>query len=321
MEEKQRLKELRGRMNKTGLIVGAYYGLMNLGVTVVMLVDLIIYLICNIETWTLESLAEHIIEFATSNGWGYLLAVGIGALSVLLWKGLPFWKEEVFAREKKMTLAAFGQLFCVFLSVQALLQFIAPLVEWILNQMGLSMMAAMEAASISSKSVSMFLYVAFIGPIAEELLFRGLLLRILKPCGKRFAIFGSAVLFGLLHGNVAQIPFAALVGLVLGYVTLEYSIGWAIVLHIFNNFVLSDLLGRLAEVLPEWVTGMILFSILLFAAIVALVVLITQRADVKAYKKSDPMDSLAVKAFFTSPIILIFAILMLLSSLLTIARI
>jgi len=118
-----------------------------------------------------------------------------------------------------------------------------------------------------------------------------------------------------------QIPFAALVGLVLGYVTLEYSIGWAIVLHIFNNFVLSDLLGRLAEVLPEGIGGILLFAILLFSAIIALAVLIAQRADIKAYRKSDPMDRLALKAFFTSPIILIFAILMLLSSLLTITRI
>lgn len=321
MEEKQKMRQLRSRMNPAGLSVLAYYGIMNVGVTIVMLVDMIVYLLRNFNAWTIDTLMEHMLQFATSNGWGYLLAVAAGALIVLLWKGFPFWKNEVFARVKKMTPGVFGQLFCVFMAVQTVLQFIAPLVEWLLNQVGLSVMVAMESASISSTGISMFLYIAFLGPIAEELLFRGLILRMLKPYGKRFAILASAILFGLLHGNVIQIPFAAGVGLVLGYVTLEYSIVWAIVLHIFNNFVLSDLLGRLSMVLPNGIGDLIIFAFLLIAGIVALAVIIVHWSDIKTYRKGDPMDKSALKAFFTSPVILIFGILMLLSSLLTITRI
>ena len=321
MEEKQKAKALRSNMNPTGLIALAYYGIMYVGVTVVMLLDLIVYLLCNIRTWTLDTLVEHILQFATSNGWGYLLAVAAGALIVFLWKGFLFWKIEVFAREKKMTAGVFFRLLCVFMSVQTLLMLTAPLIEWLLNQVGLSVMAAMKAASVSSTGVTMFLYVAFIGPIAEELLFRGLLLRILKPYGKRFAILASAILFGLLHGNVIQIPFAAAVGLVLGYVTLEYSIVWAIVFHIYNNFILSDLLGRLTDALPNGVGDMLVFAILLIAGIIALALIIIHWSDIKAYRKNDPMDKLAVKAFFTSPTVIVFAVLMLLSSLLTITKI
>ncbi len=320
MEVKQKVKALRGNMNPTGLIVLAYYGIMNVGVTVVMLLDLIVYLLCNIHTWTLETLTEYIMQFATSNGWGYLLAIAAGALIVFLWRGFLFWKNEVFAREKKMTPGIFFQLLCVFMSVQTLLMLTTPVIEWLLNQVGLSVMAAMEAASVSSTGLTMFLYVAFIGPVAEELLFRGLLLRILKPYGKRFAILASAILFGLLHGNVIQIPFAAAVGLVLGYVTLEYSIVWAIVLHIFNNFILSDLMGRLTTVLPDGAGDMLVFAILLIVGIIALALIIIHWSDIKVYRKNDPMNKLAVKAFFTSPTVIIFAVLMLLSSLLTITR-
>lgn len=308
-------------MNPSGLIVLAYYGIMNVGVMVVMLVDMIVYLLGNMDSWSVQSLVEHMMQFVASNGWGYLLAVAVGALIALLWKGFPFWKNEVFAREKKMTPGVFVQLFCVFMAVQTVLTIVFPVAEWLLNQVGLSVMAAMEAASISSTGVSMFLYVAFIGPVAEELLFRGLLLRILQPYGKRFAILTSAILFGLLHGNVIQSPFAIGVGLVLGYVTLEYSIIWAIVLHIFNNFVLSDLLGRLAAVLPNGMGDILIFAILLIAGIIAVALVIIHWSDIKDYRKRDPMDRLALKAFFTSPTVLIFAVLMLLSSLLTITRI
>ena len=320
MEQKQRVRQLRRGMNISGLTALAYYGIMNVAVTNVMLVDLIVYLLRNIQTWTVESLVNHIMEFTTSNGWGYLLAVAVGGLIVLLCKGIPFWKEEVFAQEKKMTPGTFGKLFCVFIAVQTVLSVVFPIAEWLMNQVGLSVTAAMEAASISSTGFSMFLYVAFVGPIAEELLFRGLLLRMLKPYGKRFAILASAILFGLLHGNVVQIPFAAAIGLVLGYITLEYSVVWAIVLHIFNNFVLSDLMGRLATVLPEGVGDLIVSLILLAAGIAAVVILIVHRFDIRNYSKADPMDKLAVKAFFTSPTVIIFAVLMLLSSLLTITR-
>ena len=37
-----------------------------------------------------------------------------------------------------------------------------------------------------------------------------------------------------MHGNIPQAVFAIFVGVVLGYVTIEYSIWWAILLHIFN---------------------------------------------------------------------------------------
>ena len=42
---------------------------------------------------------------------------------------------------------------------------------------------------------------AILAPVAEELMFRGWILRSLRPYGKRFAVLGSAVLFGIFHGN------------------------------------------------------------------------------------------------------------------------
>lgn len=324
MDRKQYLKNTRGRMNQVGLTLLVYYGMMNFFGILVMLVDLLGYLIRLIiqsESVDLDAMTQYMMDSITKNGWGYILCILAGTLIVFLWKGKAYWKDELFAKDKKMTSAAFFGLLAVFLSAQLFAQIFSMALEWLLNLVGLSAVAALEAASIMSTGFSMFLYVTILGPISEELLFRGLLLRLLKPWGKQTAILVSALMFGLFHGNIIQIPFAFLVGLVLGYVTVEYSIVWAIVLHIFNNLVMSDLLTRLTSSLPELASTWLFYGILVIATLAAVVLVIVKRKQVKAYFAQNPCDRLALRAMITSPGILVFGVLMLLMALLTITRI
>ena len=92
-----------------------------------------------------------------------------------------------------------------------------------------------DSIAESSVTVSMWLYVGLVAPICEEVLFRGVLMKELKPLGKNFAIVTSAMVFGLFHDDVVQGTFAFLFGLILGFVAMEYSLVWSIALHIFNN--------------------------------------------------------------------------------------
>lgn len=316
---KEQLKPLRSLCNTAGLSCLAYYGIMNAAVMIALTVDAIVYVAQNLQTLDMNELINHIMSADLSNGWGYLLATLTGGLILWLWKKKDFCLRTIFQSNRKMTAGSFFMLLAVFVSVQAVLQLIAPVMEWLLNLIGLSAMAAMETASMTADTFSMFLYLAFFAPIAEEVLFRGLILRVLEPMGKQFAIVVSAILFGLLHGNVVQIPFGFLVGLVLGYVTVEYSIFWAIVLHVINNFVLSDLLNRLSKLVPE-LGDHIFLAALIAAAVAAVAVLIVRRKDVAAYFRENRIVSPSWKAFFTSPGILIFGVLMLLMSLLSITR-
>ena len=65
------------------------------------------------------------------------------------------------------------------------------------------------------------LLAGLIAPAAEELLFRRLLLRRLRPYGERFALVASALCFGLFHGNLNQFFYAFLLGLVLAELALS----------------------------------------------------------------------------------------------------
>ena len=85
--------------------------------------------------------------------------------------------------------------------------------------------------------IGMFIAVAVVAPLLEEVLCRGLLLdSLLRKRSPRASILISAAFFGLLHLNPAHVVLAAALGLVLGYVYYRTrSLALVIALHAFNN--------------------------------------------------------------------------------------
>lgn len=82
----------------------------------------------------------------------------------------------------------------------------------------------------------LIIFVAILGPIFEELIFRGLFLNRLRVYGDKTAIIYTAILFGLFHTNLPQIPFAIALGLIFAYVVVKTNnIKYSIILHICVN--------------------------------------------------------------------------------------
>lgn len=82
-----------------------------------------------------------------------------------------------------------------------------------------------------------FILMVVIGPIVEELIFRKLMIDRLSIYGDRVAIFFSAVAFGLMHRNFYQFFYAALLGLLLGYVYASTrNVKYTVLMHMFFNF-------------------------------------------------------------------------------------
>ena len=319
--DKTMIKEARRDMNRVGVTMLVYYALMNVVAVLVLIADLVGYLtqlLMSGQNLDPDAMIQYIMDGAMNNGWMYIVSIAIGLLVVLFWKGKGYWRNEVFVKNNPMTVGSFFSLLCVFLSAQFFFQLFSLALEWLLNQIGFSAMAAVEMASTTGSTFSMYIYVCFLGPIAEELLFRGIVLRTLRPWGKQAAILISALVFGLFHGNVVQIPFAFAVGVVLGYVAVEHSIIWAIVLHIINNFVVADLMTRLLQLLPEDMGLMLESGIFLAVAVTAIVVLIVRGPEVAAYFKENRIPKPARRGAWTAAALIVFAVLMLLMSLLTI---
>lgn len=82
------------------------------------------------------------------------------------------------------------------------------------------------------------LTIAIIAPLAEEVCFRGAIQQYLHKNGATpmRAIFVSSVLFAVMHMNPAQIPFAFVVGLILGvFYWKTGSLILPCVIHMVNN--------------------------------------------------------------------------------------
>ena len=295
-----------------------YYGVMNAVVILVAIPDCVVFAIGCIQSGIgIDELTDAIINRIAGNGWGYILACAIGFMAMLIWKKPHFCFVEIWKAQRPMKLGGFAALTCIFISGQAISQLGIETLEHVSNNFGFSIMESIESATSVSETLSMFLYVSLIAPVFEEILFRGLILRSLQPYGKKFAIFTSAYLFGMFHGNIVQSPYAFLIGLVLGYVTIEYSMVWAVVLHMGNNLILGDLLGRITQFLPfkaqEWI-----FLILIWGCtIAAILVMIVKWKDLLTYVKTDRMHPLCIKSFFSSPPVIVFTCVMGASILLT----
>lgn len=91
--------------------------------------------------------------------------------------------------------------------------------------------------TITSASLPLqVLAVCIIGPVAEELCFRGVTLSRMSRIRPWIAVLIQAVLFGIVHLNVLQSSYAALLGIFLGYITVRYrNIMYAIIGHIAFN--------------------------------------------------------------------------------------
>lgn len=201
-------------------------------------------------------------------GWGYLAASVLGLL-LSLWMGKP---RLLLARRRPMTFLRLMGIVAVLFSVQLVSVVMANLVGYAKLMLG-----------AVDRGPGMYLYVCLLAPILEELLFRGMLLRCAEPFGKRFAIFATAAVFGIYHCSLTQSPFAFALGCVLGYVAVEYSLIWAMILHIFNNLVISDWLPRLSESLLGELADLLVWGTVAVFSVAALVVLICRQDAIAGY--------------------------------------
>ena len=137
--------------------------------------------------------------------------------------------------------------FLTFLALIIGVQGVLILAQLIFAALGMPLVSpTSDSLDESAVTVSMWLYIGLIGPVVEEIVFRGVLMRQLKPFGRNFAIVTSALIFALFHDDVVQGVFAFLCGLVFGFVAMEYSLVWSIALHIVNNAVIGGVLSEFA---------------------------------------------------------------------------
>lgn len=158
------------------------------------------------------------------------------------------------------------------------------------------------------------LVMAVLPALLEEMIYRGYILRTLRPYGNVFAVIVSSLLFGLMHGNLRQIPFAFIVGLVLGLLyVLTDNIWMSITVHFANNAisVLMEYFGfGLSEMAVGYFYAMIIYGLTILGG-VALLVLFSRYKEQMRVRKLDTHLTVSKRTatLFATPAFLICLIL------------
>lgn len=106
------------------------------------------------------------------------------------------------------------------------------------------------SAVASSNPLETLVFAVLIGPVLEELVFRGLIIGRMRRFGDKAAILFSAAVFGLFHGNLYQFFYAFGVGLLFGFIyvrtnRLRYSMGLHVCINFVGSFIPSLLLNKI----------------------------------------------------------------------------
>lgn len=218
-------------------------------------------------------------DYLENSGWPYLLSCILGILLVKTNYKKYYGIKSIRHENKKITPKIFLAALAFSVATQLIFLFVGNIIENLLNIVHLSAVDSTEQATMVSTTVTMFLYVSIVGPIVEELLFRGLVLRVFEPRGKLFAMIASALLFAVFHGNLVQGIFAFSIGLVFAYVALEYSIKWSMVLHIFNNLILGDVMGILVKYITSSIVNIVYLLFLIICTVAAIIIAICKRRE------------------------------------------
>jgi len=216
----------------------------------------------------------------------YLIYVVVAIAVFLLWyyKGFVSKKTKVKLKEifgTRSVVASIGIALSLYFFINAVL----TLVSWISPEIIDSYNELMEEAGLMSNSVMTIFYAVILGPIAEELCFRGVVFGILEKSGVRpvWIIGLSAIMFGVMHLIPVQVLYATFIGLFFGFLRYRYrSVILTIVVHILFNLS-GTYIGGLVDSFGLGDGAAMIFGGI--AAIVLVFAVVMVNGDKKAYKQ------------------------------------
>jgi membrane protease YdiL (CAAX protease family) len=244
-------REVKSQLMKTILVVGAYFVVQIIAgqiiVTAIMLssglMDDIMRsamdmagggtldygsLIESSGAATQESISDHI-------GLITIISALCGLPLFLLLRGRRMITTDVIKAHAYLSGRSFLTLWVIAMGAQLVFDAGAYLINTALESSGRSATELLNQAMQMFQTPSGLLYICLIGPIVEELIFRGAIMRSLERFGLNFSIVISSLIFGLFHIFTVQAVFAFFIGMILGYIASRYSLKWSILAHIMIN--------------------------------------------------------------------------------------
>lgn len=266
--------------------------------------------------WVADLLKLNVIDLVEDAAFQHLWQIAASLLMMLI----PAVAFAFFEKKKIRSIVSFKppkkELFVPFvfmgLGVCAFANIAANTLAVFLENFGISYSAPEMQTPEGAFGVALIIISTAITPaVVEEFMARGSFLGGLKEYGEAFAIVVSAITFGAMHGNLMQIPFAFIVGLILALAVIKTGSLWmGVVIHFINNFIsvlLGDLLTFGGSVYLNILVSTLYFVISLTLAIVGVLMLKNKGKEVFSLEEGEYKAEFKEKLlwFFTSPMIIL----------------
>lgn len=195
--------------------------------------------------WLGSALFNHLFSILTLYGFGF-------PCFFLVLRRLP---HDTMA-PVKMGAKSWWRALCIALGFMLVGNYIGNYITYYFSSMMGGSLENPVAELTSGQSFWMNLvFVAILGPILEELVFRKVVCDRLLPLGEGYAVVLSAILFGLVHGNFFQFFYAAAVGALFAFVYVKTGrIRYSMAYHIIINFLGGVIAPWMAERIEPWLT-------------------------------------------------------------------
>lgn len=254
--------------------------------------------------------------------------VGFGVVAVIFCLATKTDFGEILPGEK-MSFKKLCAVVAIGFTVCISANYIAQLFAIDLSIFGLETMydAGLTGSTSILEHIVYIISVSFVPAVTEELVYRGCVMGRLRKFGDGFALVTSALLFGIMHGNFTQAPFAFIVGLATGWAVIyTNSIFPAMIIHGLNNFmsVIADILYENFELAGIDTVYVDFAYMAMYVAVFALAIFAVYKLSktdknfgkLKAYEGELSFKE-RIQTFFTSATIIIFIAIMLLECILT----
>ena len=218
--------------------------------------------------------------------YAYLIyaVIGLAVFAIWYYKGFVKKSPKVKISEVVSVKSVAGTI-CIVVGLFFFTNAFMTLADKLVPQVMEEYAMMIETAGLVSNPAITIIYAIILGPVLEELCFRGVTYGLLEKAGLKpgIVILISSVLFGAMHLILIQVLYAAFLGMFLGYLRYKYrSIKITIVAHILFNFTGTYISLLIEEhFAPSDAVMLILGGIAMFVLVAAIVLINT---DKKAFK-------------------------------------
>ena len=233
-----------------------------------------------------------------------LVPFGIYALCIKmpLKVALPF-------RKAKADLT-FGGLF-VGLGIGVLASYATNYLQLGLEAVGIGITMPEYEVPVTVPGIILYVIALTVAPaFIEEIIFRGIVMQSLRRFGDIFALVASALIFGIFHLNLIQMPYAFILGLCIGYLVMRSGSLWVgILIHFVNNsvaVVFEFLYPNMTE--EAWIMANSVYNLIcVILSVIAIAVLLMKYKDMFRFEPSRSVLAPGKRTlyFLTSPALIL----------------